>query len=144
MKLKLGEAAERIVWSPNRVSSWAQTRTAARTAVGQGADLNGVTDKQEPNCGFVASVSSTALINTTWLFTGRGVALVTLCSEVGRRATYGDRRMFEGLPKENGDCLGHMFEVPFPAHPRQMRPGGHCTSERPIRQEGLCESAPGI
>jgi transcriptional regulator with XRE-family HTH domain len=114
MNSKLNETAQRVDWVLKKVWSGSQTRMAEDIGVSQSAISNVVTGRQQPGRKLLAAVSSNSLINSTWLITGEGDPLITLGTEPGRRALYVARRLFEGHPEDNGDCLGSMMEVPIP------------------------------
>lgn len=114
MNSKLTASAERVVWLLNKVWHGSQSRMAEETGISQSAISNVVTGRQQPGRKMLEKLSSSALVNSTWLVTGHGDPLITVGGESGRRASYVARRLFEGLPEDNGDCLGHMLEVPLP------------------------------
>ncbi len=113
MTPKLTEAAQRVEWVLKKVWNGSQTRMAADIGVSQSAISHVLTGRQQPGRKFLAAVSSNSVINSTWLITGEGDPLVTQITEPGRRALYIARRLFEGHPEDNGDCLGTMLEVPI-------------------------------
>ncbi len=113
MTSKLSEAAQRLKWVLKKVWSGSQTRMAADIGVSQSAISNVITGRQQPGRKLLAAVASNSVINSTWLVTGEGDPLITQITEPGRRALYVVRRLFEGHPEDNGDCLGTMLEVPI-------------------------------
>lgn len=114
MTSQLSESAQRVQWLLKKVWHGSQSRMAEETGISQSAISNVVTGRQQPGRKMLERLSSSALVNSTWLVTGHGDPLISAGGEAGRRAAYIARQLFEGLPDDHGDSLGHMLEVPLP------------------------------